>query len=269
MKIKPIINCCLMAAKRKLYNPARKNAIMVLLRKLALKYPKWGYRKMQVLLNQAGHAIGKHKTRELMTKLGLIIKQKVKSGRSNSPISVRPNLTKHLKASRKDEVWFADITCIKTKCGRDVYVALVMDGYSRRIIGRAESYRQDVHLVLKAFRMAMRRRMPRPGVIHHSDQGSQYTSAAYIRELKRNGFQVSFSKKGFPYDNGIMERLMNTLKHEEVYLWEYATIKDVRNGIRRFIAVYNNNRPHAALGYITPCQYEVLFTASFSGSVIP
>ena len=124
-------------------------------------------------------------------------------------------------------------------------------------MGYAISSRLDAALTLEALRMAVTDRQPDPGVIHHSDQGVQYASAEYTEELKAHGFQISMSRRGNPYDNATMESFFKTLKQEEVYLYEYETIDDVKARLPYFIEeVYNRKRLHSAIGYIPPSEFE-------------
>jgi putative transposase len=246
------------AAKRKKYDPQDKQKVVDRIRLIAETYPQCGHRKMHVYLNREGIIIGRHKTRAIMTELGLMLENKGKSDHGNGSGPPFPNLIKGIEASGPDEIWVADTTYIRTVRDGFAYLAVVMDLFTRKIIGYAISRYNDTDLVLKALRMAISARNRRPRY-HHSDQGSQYTSNIYIEELKRYGIQISMSKRAYPYDNSVMERFFNTLKSEEVDMWEYQTFDDARLRIQYFIEeVYNNARVHAALGYVTPNEYELL-----------
>ncbi|MGB9553354.1 MAG: IS3 family transposase [bacterium] len=131
-----------------------------------------------------------------------------------------------MAVNRLNQVWLSDITYIRIRTGF-VYLAAILDAYSRKVIGYAVSMSLDTALTLQALKMAISRRMPAPGVIHHSDQGVQYASSEYIDELKKYGFQISMARTGNPYENAMMESFFKTLKNEEVYLWEYETYEDV------------------------------------------
>jgi transposase InsO family protein len=157
-----------------------------------------------------------------------------------------------------NQIWVADITYIRITMAF-VYLAVILDLYSRKAIGYALSDEIDTDLSLAALQMALRRRQPAPGVIHHSDRGVQYAAHEYIDVLRAHQFQISMSRKGNPYDNAAVESFMKTLKTEEVYLWEYQTMEDAQRRLPYFIEdVYNQKRLHASLGYCPPVEYEAM-----------
>ncbi len=235
---------------------ARMERIIEFIRNRAKQCPAHGYRMIHTDLNRAGLRIGKHKVRGIMQRLGLMVKTVKGPDRDNGPVPGYPNLIEDIEVPMINQVWLADFTYIRTTYDGYIYLAAIMDLCPRKIIGYAISPRPDTELVLEALRMAMSRRCTQ-GVIHHSDQGSQYTSNLYIEELIKNGFQISLCRKGFPYHNAIMERWMQTLKTEEVNLREYKTINGARYRIKNYIEqVYNKKRPHTSLGKVTPTEYE-------------
>lgn len=157
-----------------------------------------------------------------------------------------------------NQVWVADITYIRIRTGF-VFLAVILDVYSRRVIGWALSKRLDRTISLSALRMALRHRTPPPGVIHHSDRGEQYACEEYVEILKKTGFYISMSAKGNPYENAFAESFMKTLKHEEVHLWEYENFLDVVERVPFFIEeVYNRKRLHSGIGYVPPEEFEEL-----------
>jgi len=155
----------------------------------------------------------------------------------------------------------ADITYIRILTGF-LYLAVILDLFSRKVIGWALSHHIDTQLTLTALRMALEERRPPCGCIHHSDRGVQYASYAYVDELRGAEMQISMSRKGNPYDNAAAESFMKTLKYEEVYLWDYRTVEDVRERIPYFLQeVYNQKRLHSALGYCPPNEFEEVWEA--------
>jgi len=170
---------------------------------------------------------------------------------------VAPNLLKRdFVADRPNQKWLGDITYIPTQEGW-LYLATILDLYARRIVGWAMSERIDGELTLAALQMALQQRQPLPGLIHHSDQGSQYTDSAYQTRLKDRGFQVSMNGVGTWYDNAPMESFFGTLKSELIYLCAYHTRNEARTSVFSYIeAFYNRRRRHSALDYLSPEVYE-------------
>ncbi|MCX5971862.1 MAG: IS3 family transposase [Coprothermobacterota bacterium] len=141
-----------------------------------------------------------------------------------------------------------------------VYLAVILDAFSRAVTGYALSHRLDTSLAMAALEMALGERTPQPGCLHHSARGVQYASAEYVKVLKDHGFRISMSRKGNPYDNALVESFFKNLKQEEVYLTEYQTIHNVRDRLPRFIEdVYNRKRLHSLLGYHSPSEYETIW----------
>jgi putative transposase len=169
---------------------------------------------------------------------------------------VYPNWLEGRKLTALNQAWAADLTYIRIANGF-VYLAVILDLFSRRVIGWAISKHIDAELALSALRQAIQTRRPAPGCVHHSDRGVQYLSHAYVDLLNANGFLISNSAKGNPYHNAIVERFMKTLKQEEVYLSNYETYLDVIENLPTFIEeVYNEQRVHSCIGYLTPSELE-------------
>lgn len=177
---------------------------------------------------------------------------------SNHSFRIYPNLAKDLELSGVDQLWRADITYIRLET-EFVYLAVVLDAYSRRVIGWALDRHLEDDLAITALRMALRRRTLSAGLTHHSDRGVQYASNDYTALLKEHDIRISMSRRGNPYDNAACESFMKTLKYEEVYRQEYRDLTEARSCIEQFIEeIYNGKRLHSALGYRPPAEFERL-----------
>ena len=229
---------------------------------ICLEFPRYGYRRVTAALRQQNLWVNHKKVLRIMQDSGLLCRVKhkwVKTTNSKHQFLRYPNLTKGININHLNQVWLADITYIRIRAGF-VYLAAILDACSRKVIGYAISTSLDAGLVLKALKMAVAKRRPGPGVIHHSDQGIQYASREYVDELQRYGFQISMSGRGNPYENARMESFFKTLKYEEVYLWEYETYQDVIARLPYFLEeVYNRKRIHSAIGYRSPDDFEELW----------
>ena len=230
---------------------------------ICINLPGYGYRRVTAQLRREGITINHKKVLRLMRESDLLCHVKRRWTRttdSSHGFPVYPNLVKGKKATGINQIWLADITYIRIQRGF-VYLAAILDACSRKAIGYAISDRLDADLAMYALRMAIDSRRPGEGIIHHSDQGVQYASHEYTDELRKHSFQISMARKGNPYDNAMMESFFKTLKHEEVYLYEYNTIDDVKTRVSHFIEqVYNVKRLHSAIGLMPPEEYEELLS---------
>jgi transposase InsO family protein len=231
--------------------------------KVQAEFPFYGYRRVhEHLERREGITINKKKILRVMRKYGLkaLIWRgfKIKTTDSDHPYGYAKNLLPGLKVTELNQVWVADITYIRILTGF-VYLAAILDLFSRKVVGWAISMKIDAALCLKALDDAIEKRKPRAGLIHHSDRGVQYACDEYRQRLQDNEIVPSMSAKGYCYDNAFMESWFKTLKAEEVYLTEYETIDDVLRGVPSFIeAVYNEKRLHSSLGYYSPVEFEKL-----------
>jgi len=224
----------------------------------------YGYRRVHEYLEQKeGLTVNGKKLLRVMRSHGLraLIWRgfKVKTTDSNHAFGYAPNLLPGMRVDGLNQVWVADITYIRILTGF-VYLAAILDLFSRKVIGWAISRRIDHELCLAALKDAIAARKPAAGCIHHSDRGVQYACGAYVTHLRDNELIPSMSAKGYCYDNAFMESWFKTLKAEEVYLTEYETYEDVMARVPEFIeAVYNEERMHSALGYLAPNEFERLW----------
>jgi len=203
-------------------------------------FPRYGYRRLHRQLENTGVTVNEKRIRRVMRQYGLMPEIKRAYAQTNGP----------------NEVWAADITYIRiATCF--VYLAVVLDLFSRKVVGWALSTSLQHELALEALRMALEQRQPPEGCIHHSDRGVQYACDAYVKLLEANKLRISMSRRGNPYDNAFAESFMKTLKTEEVSLGEYESMADVVERIPYFIEeVYNKKRLHSSIGYLPPDEYE-------------
>lgn len=250
--------------KRSYYYEAKEKppdeALKARMEDICLEFPKYGYRRVTEQLHREGVIVNHKKIARIMRENGWSVRPRkkkwVRTTDSNHRHPVYPNLIKDLTVTGLNQVWVADITYIHILVCF-IYLAVILDVFSRKAIGYAISREINTSLTLEALQMAIVTRNPPPGCIHHSDRGVQYASQDYVKELKFHEFQISMSRKGNPYDNAYAESFFKTLKSEEVHLWEYRTIEDVQNRIPYFIDdVYNHKRLHSAIGYRPPDEYE-------------
>jgi transposase InsO family protein len=226
---------------------------------IALEWPAYGYRRVQAELRQQGWCVNHKLVLRLMRADNLLCLRRRKfilTTDTHHDLPVYPNLAKEMRLSDIDQLWVADITYIRLQT-EFVYLAVVLDAFSRRCVGWSLQRSLDATLVLEALHMAVKQRCPRPGLVHHSDRGVQYACRDYTRELERQGMQISMSRRGNVYDNALAEAFIKTLKYEEVYRTEYRNLEEAKASIKQFLEkIYNQKRLHSALGYRSPRAFE-------------
>jgi putative transposase len=234
------------------------------IQRVALKWPSYGRPRITAELKRQGWKVGPNRVRRIMLKDNLLCVRKRKfmvTTDSNHDRKVYPNLKREMEVSGINQLWVADITYIRLEA-EFVYLAVVIDAFSRRVIGWALDRTLEDDLPIEALRQALEQRHPAPGLVHHSDRGSQYASRDYTDLLKARGCQISMSHKASPWENGGCESWMKTLKYEEVFRQEYRDLAEVRTCLDRFIdKIYNRQRLHSALGYRPPAEFEQALSA--------
>jgi transposase InsO family protein len=225
-------------------------------------FPGYGTRRVTQELKRQEWKINRKRIQRIMRENSLlhVVKRKfVKTTDSNHPYRRYSNLAKDFIPTGVNQLWRSDITYIRILTGF-VYLAVILDAFSRKVIGYALSRSLADELTVAALNMAVVQRKPPEGCIHHSDQGVQYASIDYINNLMENKFKISMSNLGNPYDNAMAESFMKTLKYEEVHLWDYKTMEDVLERVPFFIShVYNKKRLHSSLGYVPPEEFESVY----------
>ncbi len=242
------------------YHPAPPAGVSTSLRtaleRLAAEWPTYGYRRLSAQLRREGQAVNTKRVRRLMAEMGLLGHpplRRIRTTDSNHPFPRYPNLVLGRKPTRPDEIWVADITYVAVR-NDFVYLAVLMDVFTRGIRGWELGRTLEASLTLSALRRALEHGQP---AVHHSDQGVQYAARGYVVLLEEAGAQISMATVGEPRENGYAERLMRTIKEECVTLTEFEDFADAKAQLGRFLdQVYGQKRMHSSLGYLTPEEFE-------------
>ena len=235
------------------------------IQRIALEWPSYGRPRIRQELRRRGWKVNPKRVYRLLREDNLLCARKRKfvvTTDSNHGRKIYPNLAGAMVLTNVDQLWRADITYIRLR-EEFVFLAVILDAYSRRVIGWALGHTLEDELTLTALQMAFSRRHFHPGLVHHSDRGSQYASNDYTDLLKSHQIGISMSRKGNPWDNAACESFIKTLKYEEVFRNGYRNLAEARASIREFIEkVYNQKRLHAALGYLPPAEFEANLTVN-------
>jgi transposase InsO family protein len=230
-----------------------------LIQRIVLENRFYGYRRVTAELAHRGVVVNHKRVWRLMRADNLLAVRKqrfVLTTDSQHGYAVYSNLAARLKLTGIHQLWVADITYVRLR-ESFLYLAIVMDAYSRRVVGWELRENLRAELALGALNRALADRAIEPGIVHHSDRGVQYCCQAYVEKLQAHGFGISMSRTGNPYDNAKAESFMKTLKSEEVYLQQYRDQEQARASIQRFIEeIYNRKRLHSSLGYLSPASFE-------------
>ena len=251
--------------------PARATTEAMALRdaieRIVLDYPGYGYRRVTAALHRAGWCVNHKRVARILREESLqcqLQRRFVVTTDSAHAHRTYPHLLKAVTLTATDQAWVADLTYIQLPT-TFVYLAAILDAYSRRCVGWRLSRQIDHTLTLAALDHALAQRQPAPGLIHHSDRGGQYACGAYVDRLHQRGVQISMSAVGNPYDNAKAESFFKTLKHEEVYLQHYTTFAEAHANLTRFIDdVYNTKRLHSSLGYVPPAEFEASLSTNLT-----
>jgi putative transposase len=220
---------------------------------------RYGYRRISAELRRRGMPVNHKRVARIMREDNLLAvqpRQFVVTTRSDHKLEVYLNLARRMKLTGIDQLWVADITYIRLKT-EFVYLAVILDGFSRKVVGWSLERNLASRLAVVALEQAIVGRQPSVGLVHHSDRGVQYASAEYVAVLEKHGMIPSMSRPANPYDNASCESFMKTLKREEIYANQYSDLEHLRTNIEEFIEkYYNRQRLHSALGYCSPEEFE-------------
>jgi transposase InsO family protein len=231
------------------------------LQELALGQRTYGYRRIAALLRREGRLVNHKRVLRLLRADNLLALRKkrfLSTTDGRHTWRVWPNLARFIRPQAPNRQWVADITYLRLR-GEFCYLAVVLDVWSRRVVGWALSNDLTANLTLDALRAALAERRPQPGWIHHSDRGTQYACGEYVALLEQHGAQISMSRPGNPYDNAFCESFIGKLKQEQWDGRRYQNLAEVRADLKRMLdEVYNRQRLHSALGYLSPAEFETI-----------
>lgn len=235
------------------------------IQRVVLDNRSYGYRRVAAALGEQGVVANRKRVLRLMREDNLLAVRKrryVLTTDTRHTYAVYPNLSQSMTLTGPNQLWVADLTYVRLQ-EQFVYVAILLDAWSRRVVGWELGETLEAELPLAALERALSGRAVTPGLVHHSDRGVQYCSHGYVKKLQSHGLGISMSRSGNPYDNAKAESFMKTLKCEEVYLRQYRDAEDARASIGKFIdEVYNHRRLHSSLGYLSPDRYEMTYKTS-------
>jgi transposase InsO family protein len=239
------------------------------IQRIALAHRDHGYRRITPLIQRAGFVVGEDKVRRILKTDNLLAVRRRKfvvTTDFNHRFRVHPNLAESMELTAVNQLWVADLTYIRLR-REFVFLAVVLDAFSRKAIGWELGRTLETRLPLAALEAAIASRQPQPGLVHHSDRGTQYASNEYVRRLEACGAHLSMSRPARPWENGKCESFIKTLKREEVDARRYASFAELRQHLEEFIEhIYNRVRLHSALGYRSPEEFECSQTSEMKWS---